>query len=448
MWHCYECNAEMRPLMMPDPHCASCNSTFVEMIESTEDDPRHFQLDQHHGPPEHDEYGHDHDPFGFEHEYGFGAPPATGQPAVDLFTTLLARLADPQRRAQTTIRIDRRTPTSGSGGGGDAHVSMPVPNPANPNAHEGGNANANGNNGIAATTISFGGGGGGPMLRGTVPPPGGFFIHTTTTGGSGSGNAAGVDPLGPLLTTLFGAQPAGPGSPDAAGAAGGNGNAAGGGAGPNLLRGILMNIFGGVGGDNDGRIGDYAITNEALDRIITQLMEQSNEGKPVPAPEDMIAKLPHNTVLKDSALLTKDCAVCKDDFEVAQETIELPCKHSFHNECILPWLTQSGTCPVCRYELVPQPKHNPLPASGMGGGGGPGSPGGAGASGTGNGAAGGNAGTSSSGAGNGGAGGFFTSLLSGRNASNTNNGRDASGSRPSDAHAPAQHPGGWQDDLD
>lgn len=198
-------------------------------------------------------------------------------------------------------------------------------------------------------------------------------------------------------------------------------------------------------------------------------MEQSNEGKPVPAPEDMIAKLPHNTVLKDStslspllpllppnsresnptgALLTKDCAVCKDDFEVAQETIELPCKHSFHNECILPWLTQSGTCPVCRYELVPQPKHNPLPASGMGGGGGPGSPGGAGASGTGNGAAGGNAGTSSSGAGNGGAGGFFTSLLSGRNASNTNNGRDASGSRPSDAHAPAQPPGGWQDDLD
>lgn len=67
-------------------------------------------------------------------------------------------------------------------------------------------------------------------------------------------------------------------------------------------------------------------------------------------------------------LLQKDCAVCKDDFEISQKTIELPCKHSFHDDCILPWITQNGTCPVCRYELVPQPKHhgpngNPPPSS-------------------------------------------------------------------------------------
>ena len=38
--------------------------------------------------------------------------------------------------------------------------------------------------------------------------------------------------------------------------------------------------------------------------------------------------------------------------------VQLPCKHSFHQPCILPWLRSSGTCPVCRYALVPQPDHN------------------------------------------------------------------------------------------
>lgn len=60
MWFCHECNAEMRPLMVPDPHCASCNGTFVEKMEDPSDDPREFQ---HHSP------GHfepDHDPPGVD----------------------------------------------------------------------------------------------------------------------------------------------------------------------------------------------------------------------------------------------------------------------------------------------------------------------------------------------------------------------------------------------
>lgn len=46
---------------------------------------------------------------------------------------------------------------------------------------------------------------------------------------------------------------------------------------------------------------------------------------------------------------------------MAQTTIQLPCKHAFHDDCILPWIRQNGTCPVCRFELVPQPKHHSQP---------------------------------------------------------------------------------------
>jgi len=41
--------------------------------------------------------------------------------------------------------------------------------------------------------------------------------------------------------------------------------------------------------------------------------------------------------------------------------VTLPCKHPFHEPCIIPWLKSSGTCPVCRHALVPQPEHHPLP---------------------------------------------------------------------------------------
>ena len=76
-------------------------------------------------------------------------------------------------------------------------------------------------------------------------------------------------------------------------------------------------------------------------------------------------------------LLEKDCAVCKEQFALGTEDpdeqiiVTLPCKHPFHEPCIMPWLKSSGTCPVCRYQLVPQPSNHapgPGPPSGSGSG--------------------------------------------------------------------------------
>ena len=61
----------------------------------------------------------------------------------------------------------------------------------------------------------------------------------------------------------------------------------------------------------------------------------------------------YNVIL--APLLSKDCAVCKEQFKTDPEDsdeliiVTLPCHHPFHEPCIIPWLKSSGTCPVCRY---------------------------------------------------------------------------------------------------
>ncbi|KAF9454185.1 hypothetical protein P691DRAFT_810908, partial [Macrolepiota fuliginosa MF-IS2] len=138
----------------------------------------------------------------------------------------------------------------------------------------------------------------------------------------------------------------------------------------------LMSLLGGAdhplfplgsGGPESGRMGDYVFSQEALDQIITQIMESSNAHRPVPATEQIIENLPREVLVTGSHLLSEDCAVCKDQFQLGTEdpdeqvVITLPCKHPFHQPCILPWLKSSGTCPVCRHALVPQPEQHASP---------------------------------------------------------------------------------------
>lgn len=96
-----------------------------------------------------------------------------------------------------------------------------------------------------------------------------------------------------------------------------------------------------------GHFGDYAQSNEALDRILHRLFnEASLAGGVPPAPEAVIHSLPRVVVGPEDA--ERDCAVCQDNFEVGSEVLVLPCAHRFHGDCITPWLQMHASCPVCR----------------------------------------------------------------------------------------------------
>ncbi|XP_058106131.1 E3 ubiquitin-protein ligase SGR9, amyloplastic-like [Magnolia sinica] len=42
------------------------------------------------------------------------------------------------------------------------------------------------------------------------------------------------------------------------------------------------------------------------------------------------------------------CAVCLDEIRAGQMVINLPCSHTYHCHCLLPWLNVHSHCPYCR----------------------------------------------------------------------------------------------------
>ncbi|KAF5368586.1 hypothetical protein D9758_002188 [Tetrapyrgos nigripes] len=290
LWYCHECNAEMRPLMVPDPVCASCHGSFVEKMENPSDDPREF----HRGDLGGDDHGID--------------------PFLMLLQNLMSRGMSPGRRSSS--------PPQNTG----SEFSFQI---------------RSGSNGPATFSI-----GGARTLGGGAAGPG------------GTGNAGRVPTMSEYLRRSGEGDD---GQPSIAGP---------------LMAHYLMALLGARGGPmgdifgdaaQTGRMGDYVFNQEALDQIITQLMEQSNTSRPVPATDDIMQNLPREVLTEGSSMLEKDCAVCKEQFKLETEdpdeqvVVALPCKHPFHEPCIMPWLKSSGTCPVCRHQLVPQPEHHTPP---------------------------------------------------------------------------------------
>jgi len=118
----------------------------------------------------------------------------------------------------------------------------------------------------------------------------------------------------------------------------------------------------------NGRFGDYVMTEDGYNDILERLMQAAGPQGPLPASDEVIEGLPKFTFdeqtlgrlhdLKPSVDRPekspyKDCPVCMEDFVVKDTVTQLPCKHIFHPDCLTPWLKSNGSCPVCRYSLVP-----------------------------------------------------------------------------------------------
>lgn len=99
---------------------------------------------------------------------------------------------------------------------------------------------------------------------------------------------------------------------------------------------------------------DYTWGANSLDAIITQLLNQFENSGPPPADKEKIQALPTVPVTEEHVGSGLECPVCKDDYGLGEHVRQLPCNHFFHNGCIVPWLEQHDSCPVCRKSLTGQ----------------------------------------------------------------------------------------------
>ncbi|PSS21606.1 E3 ubiquitin-protein ligase RHC1A [Actinidia chinensis var. chinensis] len=89
-----------------------------------------------------------------------------------------------------------------------------------------------------------------------------------------------------------------------------------------------------------------------LEEWIEQLTMNDRQGPP-PAPRSSIEAMPTIKITHRHLNTDSHCPVCKDKFELGCDARQMPCNHIYHSDCIVPWLVQHNSCPVCRLELPP-----------------------------------------------------------------------------------------------
>uniref|UniRef100_A0A0D6QUL7 RING-type E3 ubiquitin transferase n=1 Tax=Araucaria cunninghamii TaxID=56994 RepID=A0A0D6QUL7_ARACU len=105
-----------------------------------------------------------------------------------------------------------------------------------------------------------------------------------------------------------------------------------------------------------GNIGDY-FTGSNLNALIEQLTQNDRCGPP-PAPRSAIDAMPTIRISREHLRANSTCPVCAEPFELGGTAREMPCKHIYHSDCIVPWLTEHNSCPICRHPLPADDNNN------------------------------------------------------------------------------------------
>eukprot|EP00293_Proteomonas_sulcata_P012362 CAMPEP_0184297942 /NCGR_PEP_ID=MMETSP1049-20130417/8808_1 /TAXON_ID=77928 /ORGANISM="Proteomonas sulcata, Strain CCMP704" /LENGTH=519 /DNA_ID=CAMNT_0026607899 /DNA_START=117 /DNA_END=1677 /DNA_ORIENTATION=+ len=103
-----------------------------------------------------------------------------------------------------------------------------------------------------------------------------------------------------------------------------------------------------------------AFSQLSAEVVVTDLVRRALEanryrGNP-PASQYAIDNLSEATINEP---FEEGCPICQDEMSVGGISLSMPCGHSFHRDCLLPWLAEHNTCPVCRCEVESHcPRYN------------------------------------------------------------------------------------------
>ncbi|KAM0941359.1 putative transcription factor C2H2 family [Dioscorea sansibarensis] len=109
------------------------------------------------------------------------------------------------------------------------------------------------------------------------------------------------------------------------------------------------------------------LMGSGFDRLLEQLSQIELAGggwrdfAHPPASKAAIESMPTVEIADAHIGVDSHCAVCMEAFELGAEAREMPCKHIYHQDCILPWLSLRNSCPVCRHEMPADARQGAAP---------------------------------------------------------------------------------------
>ncbi|KAL0435274.1 UNVERIFIED_CONTAM: E3 ubiquitin-protein ligase RZF1 [Sesamum radiatum] len=108
---------------------------------------------------------------------------------------------------------------------------------------------------------------------------------------------------------------------------------------------------------------NFLADQHRLPELIGQMTTNERHGPP-PAPRSAIDALPTIRISRSHLNTDAHCPVCQEIFQLGSEARKMPCDHIYHSECIVTWLAEHNSCPVCRSELPPSGSGNVSRAAG------------------------------------------------------------------------------------
>ncbi|XP_062192565.1 E3 ubiquitin ligase BIG BROTHER-related-like [Phragmites australis] len=104
-------------------------------------------------------------------------------------------------------------------------------------------------------------------------------------------------------------------------------------------------------GDQQGAWEDVDPDEYSYEELVALGEVVGTESKGLSA--DAIASLPSVTYQaqdkQDGNM--EQCVICRVEFDEGESLVALPCKHSYHSECINQWLQLNKVCPMCSSEI-------------------------------------------------------------------------------------------------
>lgn len=89
---------------------------------------------------------------------------------------------------------------------------------------------------------------------------------------------------------------------------------------------------------------------EELDHLQSAFLA-AEARKPAPLSKKLLDSLKNKNITVDMICDQPCCPICSEDYILGEIATQLPCTHIYHKACVMPWLEQKRTCPICRFEL-------------------------------------------------------------------------------------------------